>query len=177
LDKQDGPVILVGHSYGGAVITEAGVHSKVVGLVYVDGFQPDAGESALDKAMSAPDLSGGAVLPPDAAGFLYIDKAKFHSAFCADLPAGLAAFMEASQAPISIKSFAAKLTQAAWKTKPSWGIVGTGDKSINPVILRAMYTRSNTKVTEISGASHVSFISHPKEVTEVIITAAKSVGK
>jgi pimeloyl-ACP methyl ester carboxylesterase len=176
LEKQDGPAILVGHSYGGAVITQAGVSPKVAGLVYVAGFAPDAGESALTLAMWAPAAPENGILPPDAAGFLYYDKAKFHAGFCADLSKEKADFMYASQIPLSGKGFGTPLTQAAWKTKPTWAIVATEDKSINPEIERKGYKRANATVTELKG-SHVIFISKPKEVAAVIEAAAKAVKK
>lgn len=176
LDRQTGPCILVGHSYGGTIITEAGSDDRVLGLVYVDAFAPDAGESTFQLATSVPDLSNGGILPPDANGLIYFDKAKFHSGFCADVPSAEANFMYASQIPVSGKGFVTPLTHAPWKTKPSWGIVGTEDKSINPILLHKLYERANTKVTEIKGASHVVFITHPKEVAEVIDAAAKASG-
>lgn len=176
LDRLDGPAILVGHSYGGVIITEAGTSDKVAGLVYVAAFQPGAGESAVDKLQTAPDLSGGGIMPPDANGFVYFGKEKFHSGFCADLPADKAAFMYASQIPINVKSIAGKVTQPAWKTKPCWAIVATQDKAINPIIERAMYKASNSKVTEIA-ASHVVYVSHPKEVAAVIEAAAQGSAK
>jgi pimeloyl-ACP methyl ester carboxylesterase len=172
LARLDGPAVLVGHSYGGAIITQAGVNDKVAALVYVAAFQPDTGESALDLIMTAPDLSGGAVLPPDANGFIYFSTEKFHSAFCADIPAQQAAFMAASQIPVHVNSFAAKMTQAAWHHKPTWAIVAGEDKAINPIIERRVYERSKSKTTEIAGASHVVFMSHPKEVAAVIDAAA-----
>lgn len=177
LERQDGPVILVGHSWGGAVITQAGISPKVVALVYVDAFQPEVGESALTLGTKEPPAPENGIQAPDANGFLYFEKAKFHAGFCADLSAAESAFMAASQIPISIKAFTATLTQAAWKTKPSWGVIGTEDKSISPKTERWMYERSGTKITEIKGGSHVSFISHPKEVAEVIEQAAKGAVK
>jgi len=173
LDRQTGPCILVGHSWGGTVITEAGDDERVVGLVYIDAFQPDAGETTLQLATSTPDLSGGGILPPDASGLIYFDKAKFHSGFCADLPVAEADFMYASQIPVAGKGFVAPVTHAPWKTKPSWATIGTEDKAINPLLLRRLYQRSGAKVVEIMGASHVVFISHPKEVADVIEAAAK----
>ena len=172
LDRQDGPAILVGHSYGGAIITEAGVSSGVAGLVYVAAFQPEIGESALNQAMSAPDLSNGGILPPDAKGFIYFDPAKYHAGFCADLPAAKAAFMAASQIPVKAMAFGARMSAAAWKTKPCWAVIPTEDKSINPVIHHANHKRSNSTATEIKGASHVVFISHPQEVADIIKAAA-----
>jgi pimeloyl-ACP methyl ester carboxylesterase len=176
LDKQDGPTVLVGHSWGGTVITEAGNSPKVVSLVYVAAFQPDAGESTLTLVTSAPTAPENGIRQPDAAGFSYYDKAKFHAGFCADLPKEKADFMFASQGPLAGKAFVATISQPAWKTKPSWAIVATADKSINPEIERRMYKRSNSIVTELNG-SHVIFISKPKEVAGVIEAAAKGVKK
>ncbi|GGR38792.1 alpha/beta fold hydrolase [Deinococcus ruber] len=172
LARQDGPVLLVGHSYGGAVITQAGVDPKVVGLVYVAAFEPAVGESALKWAISEPPAPENGILPPDAAGFSYYDPAKFHAGFAADSSAELADFMAASQIPVSIKALGAPLTAAAWTTKPSWGIVATEDKSINPSIERAMYTRAKTTISEIPG-SHTIYISQPKAVATVIEQAAE----
>jgi pimeloyl-ACP methyl ester carboxylesterase len=174
MDRETGPCILVGHSYGGSVITEAGSDDRVVGLVYVDAFVPDSGETAATQDPSLPDLTNGGVLPPDASGLVYFDKAKFHAGFCADLPASQAEFMAASQIPGAVNAFSAVITHAPWKTKPCWGILGTEDKAINPILLRQLYQRSNAKVTAIKGASHVSFISHPREVAEVIDAAARA---
>lgn len=173
LDKQDGPTILVGHSWGGSVITQAGVHPKVVRLVYVAAFQPDEGETTLKLLMSAPAAPENGTLPPDDKGMVYYDKAKFHAGFCADLSADKAAFMYASQGATGAKGFGTPITQVAWKTKPTWAIVPTEDKSINPDIERMMYKRSGATMTEIKGASHVVFISHPKEVAAIIEAAAK----
>jgi pimeloyl-ACP methyl ester carboxylesterase len=173
LDRQTGPCILVGHSYGGAIITEAGDDKRVVGLVYVAAFQPDAGESAYSLITTVPDLSGGGIGAPDKYGLLYFGKEKFHSGFCADLSAHLASFMYASQIPVSAKGFATPMTHAPWKTKPTWGIIGTDDKAINPILLHRLYTRSKTKTTEIK-SSHVVYVSHPKEVSDVIDQAAKN---
>jgi pimeloyl-ACP methyl ester carboxylesterase len=174
MDRETGPCILVGHSYGGSVITEAGSDARVVGLVYVDGFVPDSGETALIQDPSLPDLTDGGVLAPDASGLVYFDRAKFHAGFCADLPASQAEFMAAAQIPGAIKAFSAPISHAPWKTKPCWAILGTEDKAINPILLRRLYQRSHAKVTEIKGASHVSFISHPTEVAEVIDQAARA---
>ena len=174
MDRETGPCILVGHSYGGSVITEAGSDDRVVGLVYVDGFVPDSGEAAAAQDPSLPDLTNGGILPPDASGLVYFDKAKFHAGFCADLPAAQADFMAASQIPGTVKAFSAQITHAPWKTKPCWGILGTEDKAINPILLLRLYHRSKAKITEIKGASHVSFISHPEEVADVIDAAART---
>jgi pimeloyl-ACP methyl ester carboxylesterase len=178
LDKQDGPTILAGHSWGGVVITEAGNHPKVAALVYIAAFQPDNGESALQWFQSAPPAPENGVLPPDEKGIVYYDKNKFHAGFCADVSKAEADFMYASQGAFYGKGFASTISNAAWRSKPTFGIVATDDKSIVPDIQRKMYKRSNTKVTEIKG-SHVVFMSQPAKVAAVIIEAAKnvSVGK
>jgi pimeloyl-ACP methyl ester carboxylesterase len=173
LDKQDGPTVLVGHSWGGVVISEAGMNEKVAALVFVAAHQPDQGENTLQWATSLPVAPENGILAPDDKGFVYYDQAKFHGGFCADVSAAQAAFMYASQKPIYGPAFATKLTAAAWRTKPSFGIVATEDKSINPDTERALYKRSNSKITEIKG-SHVIFISHPDAVAGVIIEASQS---
>ena len=172
LARQPGPTILVGHSWGGTVITEAGNSPQVVGLVYVAAFQPDAGESSFKQFSSAPAAPENCLLPPDANGFIYGDKAKYRAGFAADVPVSQVAIMYDSQIPVTVKALSANVTTAAWRTKPSWGIVPTADKSINPIIERAAYKRSNATVTEIKGASHVVYISHPAEVAKVIEAAA-----
>ena len=174
LDKQDGPTILAGHSWGGAVITEAGNHPKVAALVYIAAFQPDNGESALQWFQSAPPAPENGVLPPDEKGIVYYDKNKFHAGFCADVPNAEADFMYASQGAFYAKGFTTTISNAAWRNKPTFGIVATDDKSIVPGIQRNMYKRSNTKVTEIKG-SHAVYVSQPAKVAAVIMEAAKSV--
>src|ERR1700752_3851300 len=173
LDAQDGPTILVGHSWGGAVITQAGVHPKVVGLVYVAAFQPDLGESALTWFGSMPPVAENGVMPPDEKGFVYYSKEKYHAGFAADLSKQETDFMYASQGAFAGKSFATPLTQAAWKTKPSYGIVATEDKSIRPEIEEKMYQRSNTKISRIKG-SHAVYVSQPEAVARIIIEAAEN---
>jgi len=173
INKQDGPVILVGHSWGGTVITEAGNNPKVVGLVYVAAFAPDAGESTAQWASSLPVAPEFGILNPDDQGVIYYDKAKFHAGFCADVSKEVADFMYASQGPIFGNSFTDKVTTAAFKSKPSYAIVATQDKSINPDIERNMYKRAGMKVTEVKG-SHVVFISQPAKVAEVINNAASN---
>jgi len=172
LDKLDGPAILVGHSWAGAVITQAGVSSKVAGLVYIAAFAPDAGETVGQLASEVPPAPENGILPPDDKGYIYFDKAKFHAGFCADLPADKAAFMYASQGPINVKCFTTPLATAAWKTKPSWAIVAAEDKAISPETERKMYKRAGAVTTELKG-SHVIFASQPKAVTAVIEAAAK----
>jgi len=176
LEKQDGPAILVGHSWGGAVITQAGSSPNVAGLVYVAAFVPQVGETVLDLIKTAaPDPDNG-ILPPDAKGFIWYSKEKFHAGFAADVSAEKADFMYASQAPIAAKCFVTPLSSAAWKTKPSWAIVATEDKSISPVLERTMYKRAGATVTEIKG-SHALYIAKAKEVADIIETAAKAAGK
>lgn len=173
LDKQDGPTILVGHSWGGTVITEAGTHKNVVGLVYVAAYQPDKGENTLKWAGSLPNAPEFGILPPDEKGFVYYGKDKFHAGFCADLSKEEADFLFASQGPIYGESFATPVAEAAWRDKPAYGIVATQDKSINPDVERNMYKRSKTKITEVKG-SHVIFASQPEAVSKVIIAAAEN---
>jgi pimeloyl-ACP methyl ester carboxylesterase len=176
LDGQDGPVILVGHSWGGAVITQAGVHPKVVGLVYVAAFQPDLGESAFTWFSAMPPAADNGVMPPDEKGYVYYSKEKYHAGFCADLSKPESEFMYASQGVFAAKSFATPLTKAAWKTKPSYGIVATEDKSIRPEVEEKMYLRSNTKISKIKG-SHAVYISQPEAVAKVIIDATENASK
>lgn len=176
LDLQDGPTVLVGHSWGGAVITQAGVQSKVVALVYLAAFQPDINESALTWFSSMPPLPENGVGAPDPKGMVYYSKEKYHAGFCADLSQDVADFMYASQGAFAAKAFGTLLTQAAWKTKPAWGIVATEDKSIRPEIEEKMYTRSNTKFTKVK-ASHCVYVSQPDACAKVIIEAAETVSK
>ena len=176
LEKQDGPVILVGHSWGGAVITESGVSDMVVCLVYVAAFVPEVGETVLALATSTPPAPENGILPPDEKGFIYYDKTKFHAGFAGGQSAEKSDFMFASQAPVAAMAFVTPITKAAWKTKPSYGIVATGDKSIDPQTERMMYTRAGSKITEING-SHTLFISNAEAVAHVIKTAAIETGK
>lgn len=173
IDAQKRPVVVVGHSYAGAVITDAAAGDNVKSLVYVDAFAPDAGEplaSAGEKFAPAP-LSKALI--PDAAGFLYIDRAKVHDVFAKDIPEADARIIAVTQKPLNGSVFEAKVTSAAWKTKPSWFIIGTEDRAINPDLERFYAKRMNAKTTEIKGSSHVPFLSHPKEVVRVIEAAAK----
>lgn len=174
VDAQDGPSILVGHSYGGAVITEAGSDAKVAGLVYVAAFQPDAGESAMDLAKKMPGASKAIKATAD--GYLYLDPASFHADFAADVPAAEAQFMSVSQVMPAAASFGTPISTPAWKTKPSWAVVATADRAINPDLERFMTKRAGSKTVEIN-SSHVAYISHPKEVAKVIEQAAEGSGK
>lgn len=171
IDAQDGPVILVGHSWGGTVITQAGVNPKVVGLVYIAAFLPDKGENTVKWVSAAPAAPEAGFTAPDKYGFVYFDPAKFHGGFAGDLSKAQSDFMCASQVPIIGAAFGEPVTEAAWKTKPSYGIVPTDDKALNPDTERQMYKRANAKITEIKG-SHVIFISQPEAVAKVIIEAA-----
>jgi pimeloyl-ACP methyl ester carboxylesterase len=170
IDAMGGPVVLVGHSYGGIIITAAGNNAHVKSLVYVAAFQPDTGESLGSLSAGKPPASSGPKPSPD--GFLYLDRADFHADFCADLPAPLADFMAISQVGLSVKAAGAPATTPAWKTKPSFAIVATNDRAINPDLERSMYKRAGSTVTELA-SSHVAYISHPAEVAAVIERAAR----
>ena len=176
LDRQDGPAILVGHSWGGVVITEAGNHPKVAALVYVAAFQPDKGESGLQWIQTAQPAAENGILPPDDKGIVYFEKSKYHAGFAADIPKEQAEFMYASQGAFHAKAFATPVTNAAWRNKPSFAVIATEDKAIVPEIQRNMYKRSNTKSVEVKG-SHVVFMSQPEKVAAVIIEAAQAVTK
>jgi pimeloyl-ACP methyl ester carboxylesterase len=177
LDLQDGPTLLVGHSYGGSVITEAGVHPKVSGLVYVAAHAPDVGEdeSAVGKTMPSvlAKTPGAIKVTPD--GFTYLNPAEFPKLFAPDLPRERAEFVARSQVLAAAKMFSAPLTAAAWKTKPSWGIVAGSDQIINPDLERWYYARAGSQTTEIKGASHSVYESRPREVAAVIAEAARTV--
>lgn len=172
IDQQAGPVVLVGHSYGGAVITEAGNHPKVAALVYIAAFGLDAGESCASIEQAVPPASKGIKATPD--NYFYIDPAFFHADFAADLPAEQAAFMAASQVLISADSFTSAAKTPAWKSKPSWYMVATEDRSINPDQERMMAKRMKAKTVEVK-SSHVAYMSHPKETAALIEEAATSV--
>lgn len=176
LDRQDGPAILVGHSYGGAIITEAGNHAKVTGLVYVAAFAPDANETLLQLLHAGPPAPNSGILPPDANGYIWYDTKKYHSGFCADLPKEQAEFLADSQIPVSASVFGATIANPAWKTKNTWYIVAQEDQTIPPDGERFMAKRMNASVTEIK-ASHLVMISKPKAVADIIESAAKSGSK
>jgi pimeloyl-ACP methyl ester carboxylesterase len=173
LALQDGPTILVAHSYGGAVITEAGNDPSVVGLVYVAAHMPDAGENeAADGKRFSSDLSKSGAIKTTPDGFTYVDPARFHEYFSADLPVAQADFMARSQVFNLGDNFKAVITAAAWKTKPSWMLVAGADRTINPELERWCATRANSHKVEVAGASHCVYISHPKEVAALIEEAA-----
>jgi pimeloyl-ACP methyl ester carboxylesterase len=174
IDQQDGPVILVGHSYGGTIITVAGADPKVRALVYVAALQPDVGETTNQLAASMPGATPGSDLKPTGDGFIFLDPTKFAADVAADLPRAQANYMANSQMPVAAAAFDAPVTVAAWRDKPSYGIVATADRALNPNLARWMYKRSGAKTTEIK-ASHLVYISHPVEVASVIEKAARSV--
>jgi pimeloyl-ACP methyl ester carboxylesterase len=171
--QQDGPCILVAHSYGGAVATEAGNDPSVVGLVYVAAHMPDAGESeAEDGKLFPSDLSKSTGIKKTSDGFTYLDPTQFHEYFAADLPADLAAFMARSQVPNFADNFKAVITTAAWRSKPSWMLVAGADRTINPELERWYAKRANSHTIEVPGASHAMYVSHAKEVAAAIEDAA-----
>ena len=171
--EQKGPVILVGHSYGGAVITEAGNDPSVEGLVYVTAFAPDRGESVASLIKDPPPGAPVPPILPPTDGFLALDKAKFAASFAADVPAEKADFMANSQVPWGLAALNGAVTEAAWATKPSWYLVATDDRMIPPPAQRAMSKRAGSSVVEAKG-SHAIYVSQPEVVAEIIKTAAKS---
>src|SRR5437764_4513968 len=173
LALQDGPCILVAHSYGGAVITEAGTDPLVASLVYIAAHMPDVGENEAEDGKRFPsDLSKSNAIKKTADGFTYLDPAQFHEYFAVDLPAEQAAFMARSQVLNAADNFKAVITTAAWRTKPSWMLVATKDRTINPDLERWYATRAKSHRVEVSGASHAVYVSRPKEVAALIEQAA-----
>jgi len=171
--QQDGPCILVAHSYGGAVATEAGNDPSVVGLVYVAAHMPDAGESEAEDGKRFPsDLSKSTGIKKTPDGFTFLDPAQFHEYFAADLPVDQAAFLARSQVPNFADNFKAIITTAAWRTKPSWMLVAGADRTINPELERWYAKRANSHMIEVLGASHALYVSHPKEVAAMIEDAS-----
>jgi pimeloyl-ACP methyl ester carboxylesterase len=176
--QQDGQCLLVAHSYGGAVVTEAGTDPSVVGLVYIAAHMPDAGENEADDGKRFPsDLSKSTAIKKTADGFTYLDPAQFHEYFAADLSAEQAAFMARSQVFNLADNFKAVITKPAWRGKPSWMAVATKDRTINPDLERWYATRANSHKVEIEGASHAVYVSRPKEVADVIESAARAILK
>jgi pimeloyl-ACP methyl ester carboxylesterase len=171
--EQNGPVVLVGHSYGGVVITEAGNDARVAGLVYIAAFAPDKGESVASLiANPAPGAPVPPILPPQD-GFLMLDKAKFAESFAADVPNEKAEFMANSQVPWGLQALDGAVGTAAWATKPSWYLVATDDRMIPPVAQRAMSKRAGSRVVDVKG-SHAVYVSQPEAVAGLIKNAAKS---
>lgn len=173
LDLQDGPTVLVGHSYGGAVISEAGTHEKVTALAYIAAFAPDKGESV--NTLIADPPPGAPVPPilPPQDGFLFLDRAKFADSFAADLPPKLSAFMADAQVPWGVDALAGAITEPAWRVKPSWYLVATDDRMIPPPAQRAMSERSGATVVEAAG-SHAIYVSQPQVVADLIKQAAQA---
>jgi len=171
---QGSPVLLVGHSYGGVVITEVGTDPKVNGLVYIAAFAPDKGESVSSLIKDPPPGAPVPPILPPQDGFLFLDQARFHFSFAADVDADTAAFMASSQVPWGVGALAGTITEPAWKTKPSWYLVSTEDRMIPPQAQRIMSKRAGSTVTEVAG-SHAIYVSQPKSVAAFIEKAANEV--
>jgi pimeloyl-ACP methyl ester carboxylesterase len=172
LDQQDGPAILVGHSYGGAVITEAGRHERVAGLVYIAAFAPAAGESVSTLIADPPPGAPVPPILPPQHGFLFLDRAKFGESFAADLTADDAAFMADSQVPWGVEALSGAVSEPAWRSKPSWYLVATDDRMIPPPAQRAMSERAGSTVVEAPG-SHSIYVSQPGATADLIKRAAR----
>jgi pimeloyl-ACP methyl ester carboxylesterase len=169
---QDGPVILVGHSYGGAVITEAGNDPKVVGLVYITAFAPDRGESVATLIKDPPPGAPVPPILPPTDGYLLLDKQKFAASFAADVDPELAAFMADAQMPWGVEALSGTISEPAWRSKPTWYLVATEDRMIPPPAQRFMSSRAGATVVEVAG-SHAIYVSQPTAVANLIATAAK----
>ena len=176
LATQTGSAILVGHSYGGAVITEAGNDPKVAGLVYITAFAPDKGESVSSLIKNPPPGAPVPPILPPQDGFLFLDKAKFPASFAADVDPEKAAFMADSQVPWGVEALSGTISQAAWRTKPSWYLVATEDKMIPPPAQRFMSKRAGSAVVEVAG-SHAIYVSQPNAVATLIKRAANEVNR
>jgi pimeloyl-ACP methyl ester carboxylesterase len=174
LAAQDGPAILVGHSYGGAVITEAGNHPRVAGLVYITAFAPDKGESVASLIKDPPPGAPVPPILPPQDGYLLLDRAKFAASFAGDVEAEKAAFMADSQVPWGLEALGGEISQPAWKAKPSWYLIATDDKMIPPDAQRAMSKRAGSTVVEVKG-SHAIYVSQPEAVAALVEQAARSV--
>ena len=173
LAAQDGPAIVVGHSYGGAVITQAGNDPKVAGLVYITAFAPDKGESVASLIKNPPPGTPVPPILPPQDGFLLLDKAKFPASFAGDVEPGKAAFMADSQVPWGVEAFSGTISEPAWKSKPSWYLIVTDDKMIPPDAQRFMSKRAGSTVVEVKG-SHAIYVSQPEAVAALIEQAANS---
>ena len=176
IDAQDQPVILVGHSYGGVVITEAGNHPKVAGLVYIAAFAPDKGESVSSLIKDPPPGAPVPPILPPVDGFLFLDNGKFHASFAADVEEEKAAFMADSQAPWGVEALDGAISEAAWKSKPSWYLIATEDRMIPPPAQRQMAARAGATVAEVAG-SHAIYVSQPEAVARFIEEAATGTKK
>ncbi len=176
LAAQSGPAILVGHSYGGAVITEAGNEPNVAGLVYISAFAPDKGESVSSLIKDPPPGAPVPPILPPQDGYLFLDRTKFAASFAADVEADTAAFMADSQVPWGVEALGGAITQPAWRTKPSWYLVTTEDRMIPPDAQRAMSKRAGSTVVE-ARASHSVYVSQPQAVAAIIEQAAKGAAR
>jgi pimeloyl-ACP methyl ester carboxylesterase len=174
VDAQKSPVILVGHSYGGVVITEAGNNPKVTGLVYIAAFAPDKDESVSTLIQDPPPGAPVPPILPPQDGYLFLDKAKFAASFAADVDPGEAKFMADSQTPWGVEALTGTISEPAWKTKPSWYLVATDDKMIPPPAQRFMSERAGSSVVEVAG-SHAIYVSQPRAVAALIEKAAEEV--
>jgi pimeloyl-ACP methyl ester carboxylesterase len=173
IDAQPGPVVLVGHSYGGVVITEAGNHEKVTSLAYIAAFAPDKGESVSSiLADPAPGAPVPPILPP-VDGFLYLDQEKFPASFAGDLPLAQAEFMAASQLPWNVDCITGAAAEPAWRTKPAWYLVAGDDHMIPPPVQRMMAERIGATTVEVPGTSHSVYVSQPVAVADLIKQAAQ----
>lgn len=175
LDSVDGPVVLVGHSYGGAVITEAGTHDKVAALVYITAFAPDQGESVNSLIGTFPAEGPQPPILPPVDGFLFLDRAKFHDAFAADVSTEEAAFMADAQVPWGLGALGGTISEAAWRSKPSWYLRVTEDRMIPAGAQASMAERTGATVVDTPG-SHAIYVSQPAVVADLIRTAASAVG-
>ena len=173
LDLQDGPAILVGHSYGGAVITEAGTHDSVIGLVYITAFAPDKGESVSTLIADPPPGAPVPPILPPQDGFLFLDRGKFAASFAADVPVNTAAFMADSQVPWGVEALNGAVSDPAWRSRPSWYLLVTDDRMIPLPAQRAMAERAGATTTEVPG-SHAIYVSKPAVVADLITRAAQS---
>jgi pimeloyl-ACP methyl ester carboxylesterase len=174
----DGPVLLVGHSYGGSVITAAGTADNVVGLVYISGFAPDEGENLTDLQSKFP---APGIIPyivphqlPDGGQEFTLAPEGFHESFCADIPVDDATFYAISQRPLAQVALTETAPTPAWRSRPVWAVLGTADRCIDPGVHRFSYERMGAQITEVEGGSHVVMISHPKEVAAVVMTATRT---
>lgn len=174
LDKVDGPVVLVGHSYGGAVITEAGTHGKVAALVYITAFAPDQGESVNRLIGGFPQDGPQPPILPPVNGYLFLDRSRYHDSFAADVSDEEAAFHADSQVPWGLEALGGIITEAAWRSKPSWYLHVTEDRMIPPVAQKSMAARIGATVVETPG-SHAVYVSRPKTVADIIRTAVSAV--
>ncbi len=173
IDQLDGPVVLVGHSYGGVVVSEAGTNEKVKSVVYIAAFAPDKGESVSSLIANPPEGASVPPILPPVDGFLFLDKAKFAASFAADVDPETVAFMAASQVPWGVEALAGAVTEPAWKVKPSFYLVASDDHMIPPPAQRLMAKRAGATVTEVPG-SHAVYVSNPQAVADVIEKAAKA---